>query len=147
MQTISKTSSLFCSTPFCFQPKNQTYVRRLPSESNKPFCFRPRVHGVGGSLSVWDAITAKVVGPLVFYDSRLNQWSAVSPDFNVIENLWGIIEKGLTYYRLTNISDLQQAIVKIWEGISVRLCENLVRSMPQPMKQSIRLRGHTSSKY
>ena len=49
-----------------FDRKNRSYVRRLPSESDKPFCFRPRVQGDGGSVSVWRAMTAKGVGPLVF---------------------------------------------------------------------------------
>ena len=47
--------------------KNRSYVRRLPSESDKPFCFRPRVQGGGGSVSVWGAMTAKGVDPLVFF--------------------------------------------------------------------------------
>ena len=48
--------------------KNQAYIRRLPSESDKPFCFRPRVQGGDGSINVWGTMTANGVDPLVFYD-------------------------------------------------------------------------------
>ena len=32
--------------------KNRSYIRRLPSESDKPFCFRPHVQGGDRSVSV-----------------------------------------------------------------------------------------------
>jgi transposase len=183
-----------------FNRKNLSYVRRHPSESDKPFCFKPRVQGGGGSVSVWGAMTAKGVGPLVFYDGRLNgknyinviqgellpyieknfdesdpwyyvqdnapchksefsmnwfkqnkinvlDWPAVSPDFNAIENLWDIIDEKLTNYCLTNVNDLQQAIMKLWTEIPIKTCEDLVRSMPRRMKKFIHVKGNTSSKY
>ena len=55
-----------------FNRKNRSYVRRLPSESDRPFNFQPRIQGGGGSVSVWGVMTAKGLGPLVFYDGRMN---------------------------------------------------------------------------
>ena len=52
--------------------KNRSYIRRLPSELDRPFCFRPRVQDGDGSVSVWEAMRAKEVGLLVFYDGRMN---------------------------------------------------------------------------
>ena len=183
-----------------FNRKNRSFVRRLPSESDAPFNFKPRVQGGGGSISVWGAMTAKGVGPLVFYDGRLNgqnyinliepellpyikknfdrsdsyyfvqdnapyhksvfsmnwfnknkinvlDWPAVSPDFNVIENLCDILDKKLVNHRLNNVYDLQQAILKLWSEISTETCENLVRSMPRRIKKCVRVKGNTSSKY
>ena len=72
---------------------------------------------------------------------------AVSPDFNVIENLSNIIDKKLTNHSLTNVNDLQQAILKLWTEIPVEICENLVQSMPRRMKKSVHVKGKTSSKY
>ena len=57
---------------FITEKKNRSYVRRLPSESDKSFCFRPRVQGGSEFVSIWAAITAKGVDSLVFYDSRMN---------------------------------------------------------------------------
>ncbi|CAF1586888.1 unnamed protein product [Rotaria magnacalcarata] len=55
-----------------FNRKNKSFVRRLPSESDKPFNLQPRVQGGGGSINVWGIMTAKGVAPLVFYDGRMN---------------------------------------------------------------------------
>ena len=53
-------------------------MRRLPLEVNKSFCFQSRIQGGGGSISVWVAMTAKGVGPLVFYDGRMNSRSYIN---------------------------------------------------------------------
>lgn len=49
-----------------FSRKERSYVRRLPSESDKPFCFPPRVQVCDGSISVWGVMIAKGIGPLAF---------------------------------------------------------------------------------
>ena len=49
-----------------FNRKNRSFVRRLPSEADRPFNFQPRVQGGGESVSVWGVMTAKGVGPLIF---------------------------------------------------------------------------------
>ena len=55
-----------------FNRKNPPYVCRLPSESDKPYCFRRRGQGGGGSVNVWGSTSSKGVGPFVFYDNRMN---------------------------------------------------------------------------
>ena len=84
-----------------------------------------------------------------FKKNKINvlDWPAVSPDFNVIENLWDILDKKLINHRLNNVYDLQQAILKLWSEISTETCENLVRSMPRRIKNCVRVKGNTSSKY
>ncbi|CAF1974978.1 unnamed protein product [Rotaria magnacalcarata] len=124
-----------------FNRKKKSFVRHLPSKSDKSFNFQPLVQGDGRSIGVWGIMTGKGVSPLVFYDGRMNgqnyisviepvllpfieknfdpdvtwyyvqdnapchksafsmkrftknkinllDWPAVSPEFNVIENLW-----------------------------------------------------------
>ena len=65
-----------------FNRKNRSYVRRLPSKFDRPFNFQPRIQGGGGSVSVWGLMTANGVGPLVFYDGRMNGQNYI----NVIES-------------------------------------------------------------
>ena len=73
-----------------FNRKNRSYVRRLQSEADAPFNFVPRIQGGGGSVSVWGAMTSKGVGPLVFYDGRMNSQAYT----NIIEShLLPYIEK------------------------------------------------------
>ncbi|CAF4163843.1 unnamed protein product, partial [Rotaria sordida] len=183
-----------------FNRKNRSFVRRLPSEADQPFNFQPRVQGGGGSVSVWGVMTAKGVGPLVFYDGRMNgpnyidvikpqllpyikknfnsnsswyyvqdnapchkshfamnwfkknkintlDWPATSPDLNVIENIWDIIDKKLTNYHPTTVDELQQLILKLWTEIPVETCQNLVQSISRRLETCIRVKGNTSSKY
>ena len=54
--------------------KNRSYACRLPSESDKPFRFRPHIRGGNRSVSVW---TAQEVGSLAFYDDRMNRRSYI----------------------------------------------------------------------
>ena len=60
-----------------FNRKNQTFVRRKPNESEMLFCFVPRVQKGGGCISVWGCMTSAGVGPLVFYNGRVNGRSYV----------------------------------------------------------------------
>ncbi len=74
-------------------------------------------------------------------------WPDTSPDLNVIENLWDIIDKKLTNYHPRTVNDLQQIILKLWSEISTETCQTLVESMPRRMETCIRVKGNTSSKY
>ena len=78
---------------------------------------------------------------------KLLELPPVSPDFNLIENIWDIIDKNLSEYHLTNVLDLRQAIGKIWSEIPVETCQNLVSSMKRRLETSIRVKRGTSSKY
>ena len=60
-----------------FNRKNRTFVRRKPNESDLSFSFIPRLQKGGGSISLWKCITSTGVGPLVFYDGRVNARSYV----------------------------------------------------------------------
>jgi hypothetical protein len=55
-----------------FNRKNRSHARRLQSQADAPFNFQPRIQGRGGPVSVLGIMTGKGVGPLVFYDGRMN---------------------------------------------------------------------------
>ena len=46
-------------------------------------------------------------------------WPAMSPDLNVIENLWGILKQRIPYDAIQGPEDLYKEAVKAWEEITV----------------------------
>ena len=46
-------------------------------------------------------------------------WPAMSPDLNVIENLWGILKQQIPYDAIQGPDDLYTEAVKAWEAITV----------------------------
>ena len=55
-----------------FNRKTRTLIRRTRSESEKPFCFVPRMQKSGGKISLWVCMTSEGIDDLVFYDGRVN---------------------------------------------------------------------------
>jgi len=84
-----------------------------------------------------------------FKKNKINtlDWPATSPDLNVIENIWDIIDKKLTNYHPTTVDELQQLILKLWTEIPVETCQNLVQSISRRLETCICVKGNTSSKY
>ena len=62
---------------------------------------------------------------------RVSDWTACSPDFNPIENLWGIIARRVyangNQYR--NVEELKVSILKVWEEISIEELQRLHNSV------------------
>ncbi|CAM2727669.1 unnamed protein product, partial [Rotaria socialis] len=50
---------------------NRIYIRRFRNDLKRHERFQPRVHR-GGGLSIWSYITYNDLGPLVFFNGRLN---------------------------------------------------------------------------
>ncbi|CAF3984976.1 unnamed protein product [Rotaria sordida] len=155
-----------------FNRKNRSFVRRLPSEADQPFNFQPRVQGGGGSVSVWGVMTAKGVGPLAFYDGRMNgpnYIDVIKPQLlpyikkNFDSNSsWHYVQdnapchkKYMGYHRYkahfnyhpTTVDELQQLILKLRTEIPVETCQNLVQSISRRLETCIRVKGNTPSKY
>ena len=50
---------------------NRIYIRRFRNDLKRHERFQPRVHR-GGGLGIWSYITYNDLGPLVFFNGRLN---------------------------------------------------------------------------
>lgn len=76
-------------------------------------------------------------------DINLMDWPGNSPDLNPIENLWQIIKAKIREATYERISDLTEAITSAWcLDITPEVCNKLVVSMPERIKQVLKNNGH-----
>ena len=76
---------------------------------------------------------------------ELLDWPPNSLDINPIENLWCIMKARVATQRLTTISQLKEALTRIWvEEITPELCKNLVDSMPRRVAAILKNNGFPS---
>lgn len=69
---------------------------------------------------------------------------AQSPDMNVIENLWAILDTNIRKRKISNKSDLKTALTEEWEKITPQVTQKLVESMPKRLKMVVDQKGgHT----
>ena len=71
----------------------------------------------------------------------LENWPAISPDLNVIENLWSIPKKRVEELQPKFINDLIDVIFDVWNSLEQALIRNLVDSMPNRLNEVIKRLG------
>lgn len=77
---------------------------------------------------------------------RVMEWPACSPDLNPIEHLWDELKRRIRarFHSPTSIPELIIAVEEEWLNIPQETISNLIRSMPNRMRDVIRARGgHT----
>lgn len=70
-------------------------------------------------------------------------WPSRSPDLNPIENLWNYIKvciRGATS-KPTNLTELEDYVLKYWNEIDPEYCKRLVESMPRRIAACIAAKG------
>lgn len=70
-------------------------------------------------------------------------WPPKSPDFNPIENIWGIMKRSLSR-RLRpdhNLRDLRRLISEAWEEIPIETVNRCVRTMNKRARQAVENQG------
>ncbi len=76
----------------------------------------------------------------------LLKWPPQSPDLNLIEHLWDMVEQEIHIMDVqpTNLQQLRDAIMSIWTKISEECFQHLVASMPRRIKAVLKAnRGPT----
>lgn len=69
---------------------------------------------------------------------------AQSPDINVIENLWAILDLEIRKRQISNKNDLKKALLEEWAKIPIETTKKLVSSMETRLKDVIKQKGgHT----
>ena len=72
-------------------------------------------------------------------------WPSYSPDINIIESLWSIIDKQLLKFTIHNTEELKNAMIKIWTEIPLETIHNLYSSIPKRLNQIIEHQGYAYS--
>ncbi len=68
-------------------------------------------------------------------------WSANSPDLNLIENLWGIVKRKMRDTRPNNADDLKATVKETWASKPPQQCHKLITSMPRRIEAVIKAKG------
>lgn len=71
----------------------------------------------------------------------LLMWPPQSPDFNPIENLWGIVKRKVALSKPTTLEDLWTKVLEAWQSIGQEEIDRLLASMPRRMKLALRAKG------
>jgi hypothetical protein len=83
-----------------------------------------------------------------FYNSQsaakvqvLPDWPSNSPDLSPIENLWAIVEARVHAAGCKTFAEFKARVIKEWNGVSKKLCMQLMGSMDRRLKQCLQKGG------
>lgn len=79
---------------------------------------------------------------LIWNCPHVIQTPAQSPDLNVIENLWHMLELGIRQHHISNVQSLKAALKEEWTKISPNYTQKLVDSMQSRLKCVINQKGY-----
>lgn len=68
-----------------------------------------------------------------------------SPDMNPIEHLWDVLDRRVRQHHITSQKQLREILREEWYKIEPSVCEKLVHSMQNRLKEVIRQRGLNTS--
>ncbi|CAF4338913.1 unnamed protein product [Rotaria sp. Silwood2] len=121
------------SIKYCEVLKNQLIpsIKRLP-KGNK-YTFQHDLARWHTSNMVKEQIKKLKINML--------EWPPNSPDLNVVEQLWSIIDKRLASKPINSKAELQKHLQEEWDKISLKLCRELVDSMPERIEKCLKAKG------
>lgn len=79
---------------------------------------------------------------LIWNCPHLMEPPAQSPDLNVIENLWALLENNIRYHQISSKAMLKHALINEWNKITAKTTQKLVDSMPNRLKAVVDEKGY-----
>ena len=77
-------------------------------------------------------------------DLKIMDWPAQSPDLNVLEPFWDLLDSKLAKMRPTSQEELWRQLETQWRKISIEECRKYIDSMPARCRAVIEAKGdHT----
>lgn len=70
------------------------------------------------------------------------QWPSSSPDMNPIEHLWDEVERRLKKQQPKTITELKEALIRVWNNIEQPVLKKLVDSVPNRLHELIKAKGY-----
>ena len=80
---------------------------------------------------------------LADHEINVLDWPSQSPDLNPMEHLWNEVKRRLRNLpeRPSSQNDLWKEMQDVWNDIEVEVCDKLVRTMPERVRDVFRARG------
>ena len=78
---------------------------------------------------------------LAMHNIKILSWPSQSPDLNPIENLWAIVKAEVAKLAPKTIPELKAAILKAWNSIPVKTCQDLALSFMKRRKDVLKAKG------
>ena len=140
-----KTPLVFCKQKAKLNSEGylQILKKHLPPKTRSQYCPK-------GKEDDWaflqDNATCHKTHEVMDYLEReapyyVRNYPALSPDFNIIEDVWSQMNEELNKYKITNLTSLKSHLKKIWNKISWETVYKSVNSMPNRLQECINLHG------
>ena len=71
----------------------------------------------------------------------IQDWPGNCPDFNPIENLWGLIKRRLRGCDTTTLPKLVKEIQDIWDNLEPTMLQRLAESVPRRLESCLKRKG------